>query len=334
MIFTIPKSEPRLSKEFLLSKNSEETYMTTYLGRPLQKGLFRSPLRDDHKPTCSVYRNKGGSLIFHDFGTGAHFNFIEIVMERYKCSYHEALKIIAQDFGLIERTTERPAPKIIEATEVIEEKKETILQIQEKPFSENELKWWKTFGISKETLKKFHVHSCDSIFINGQYAGSSSTKSFMFGYYGGRRNGQELWRIYMPQKKTFRFLSNWDKEIIQGSKIIPTTGDLLIITKSLKDCMALYELGFNAIAPNSEAILLHKSQMAKLHQRFKTIVALGDNDRPGIAYLNKLHKKFPEVKCLFIPRSYGAKDVSDLIKKIGIDKVKEEIEKARKFLNV
>jgi hypothetical protein len=32
--------EPKITKEFLLSKNSEETYMSYYLKVPIKKGLF------------------------------------------------------------------------------------------------------------------------------------------------------------------------------------------------------------------------------------------------------------------------------------------------------
>jgi hypothetical protein len=59
--------EQDITKEFLLSKYSEETYMTHYLGIPVKKGLFKSPLRGDKTPTCSFFRNKSGELIFKDF---------------------------------------------------------------------------------------------------------------------------------------------------------------------------------------------------------------------------------------------------------------------------
>ena len=57
MDFTI---NPEITKEFLLEKNTEETYMQFYLDIPVKKGLFRSPLREDKSPTCSFYRNKNG----------------------------------------------------------------------------------------------------------------------------------------------------------------------------------------------------------------------------------------------------------------------------------
>ena len=74
--FTI---EPKITKEFLLSKNSEETYMSYYLGIPVKKGLFRSPLRSDAHTTCSFFRGHSGNLYFKDFATGQCLTFEGVV---------------------------------------------------------------------------------------------------------------------------------------------------------------------------------------------------------------------------------------------------------------
>lgn len=56
-----------ITKELILNKVSEETLMEHYLGIHVRKGLVKSPLRRDSKPTCSFYRNKvSGRLIFKD----------------------------------------------------------------------------------------------------------------------------------------------------------------------------------------------------------------------------------------------------------------------------
>ena len=46
-MFNLEPAEQKITKELLLSKNSEETYMEHYLGIPVKKGLFKSPLRKD-----------------------------------------------------------------------------------------------------------------------------------------------------------------------------------------------------------------------------------------------------------------------------------------------
>ena len=317
MNFQTPKLEPKITKEFLLSKNSEETYMSTYLRVPIKRGLFCSPLRKDHKPTCSFCHSKKGELMYHDFGTGFHENFVGVVMEIHKCSYQEALNVIAEDFGYISKAEDRPAVKIKVSNVKLEEKTETLIQIKPKAFSEQELKWWKGFGVTDKTLKKYKVFSCDSIFLNGDYFSSSSPRVPIYGYYCGKKNGQELWRIYFPSKRSFRFLSNVGKSYIQGAKQLPKTGDVLLITKSQKDVMLAYELGIPAIAPCSEVLFLSNKQIQHLKKRFKTIVVCYDTDITGIHNLKQIKIKHPDLHTFFIPRKYGVKDISDFFKKYG-----------------
>lgn len=317
MNFQTPKLEPKITKEFLLSKNSEETYMSTYLRVPIKRGLFCSPLRKDNRPTCSFCHSKKGELMYHDFGTGFHENFIGVVMEIHKCSYQEALNIIAEDFGYISKAEDRPAVKIKVSNVKLEEKTETLIQIKPKAFSEQELKWWKGFGVTEKTLKKYKVFSCDSIFLNGDYFSSSSPRIPIYGYYCGKKNGQELWRIYFPSKRSFRFLSNVGKNYIQGAKQLPKTGDILLVTKSQKDVMLAYELGIPAIAPCSEVLFLSNKQIQHLKKRFKTIVVCYDTDITGIHNLKQIKVKYPDLHTFFIPRKYGVKDISDFFKKYG-----------------
>lgn len=315
-MFDIPKSEQKITKEFLLSKYSEETYMQTYLKIPVKKGLQISPLRNDKRPTASFYRNRKGELIFHDFGIGFHNNFIGVVMYLHNCSYYKALNIIASDFGLIEKC-EKPNIKIKISDEKLDKKEDTSIKVVIKEFSKKELDWWNSFGISKKTLEKFKVFSCEHVFLNDNYFDSSSDKNMIFGYYGGVKNDVELWRIYFPQKKVYRFISNWPSKIIQGVKQLPKKLDSLVLTKSLKDVMALYELGIPAIAPCSENIIISSSQMFRLVLKYKHIYLLWDNDLPGVKAANKYRKLYPFIKCIFIKRKYS-KDISDLHKKRGV----------------
>jgi hypothetical protein len=238
-------------------------------------------------------------------------------MEIHKCSYQEALNVIAEDFGYISKAEDRPAVKIKVSNVKLEEKTETLIQIKPKAFSEQELKWWKGFGVTEKTLKKYKVFSCDSIFLNGDYFSSSSPRVPIYGYYCGKKNGQELWRIYFPSKRSFRFLSNVGKSYIQGAKQLPKTGDVLLITKSQKDVMLAYELGIPAIAPCSEVLFLSNKQIQHLKKRFKTIVVCYDTDITGIHNLKQIKIKHPDLHTFFIPRKYGVKDISDFFKKYG-----------------
>ncbi len=332
-MFNLEPAEQKITKELLLSKNSEETYMEHYLGIPVKKGLFKSPLRKDSKPTASFFRNKKGDLIFHDFRGDFYGNFISVVMELFQCSYYKALKIIANDFGINNyKNYEKHESKIEYSGIIFKETQSTsIIQVEKKEFSQKELDWWDSFGISKTTLSKYKVVSCSSIFLNGQYFTSSSDKSPIFGYYGGKKDGIELWRIYMPTKKTFRFLSNWSSSIIQGSKQLIESGDYCILSKSLKDVMLLHEFNFISCAPNAESITISKSQFDKLNQKFNNIIIFFDNDLAGVQGAHRYKKQF-NCKCIFIKRKY-AKDISDLYKKLSSTQFWIAIDELNKILS-
>lgn len=330
MNFSLPKIQPKITKDFLLKRNSEETYMSTYLKVPVKKGLSVSGLRKDHKPTASFYRNRKGELIYHDFGIGFHGNFIDVVMYLYNCNFQDAIQRIAEDFKYIDST--RESIKIRQSNVVIDEKPETMIQIENQAFQDYEIKWWESFGVHLQTLKKFNVHSCKSVFLNGNYYKSSSKRTLVFGYYGGKKNGIELWRIYFPQNREYRFLSNWSKNIIQGAKQLPSNITNLVITKSMKDCMNLYEREITAIAPCSETVLIGQKQMDKLKLMTSNMIYIGDNDLPGVKGAHKYKKTYPFLRCVFIKRKY-AKDISDLYKFAGIQEYNEAIEELKEIFN-
>lgn len=317
--------EPDITKSYLLSKYSEETYMEYYLGIPVKKGLHKSPLRNDSTPTCSFYRNKSGELIFKDFRGDFYGNFINVVMYKYNCTYYKALQIIAQDFQLVKSTSDKPKAKPVESTNKFVDTGPAMIQIEMQDFTKSELEWWADYGINQKILKKFNVFSCKSVFLNGNYFAASAQHNPIFGYYGGKQDNLELWRIYFPKRKNYRFITNWDSKKIQGFKQLPKEGKLLVITKSMKDVMCLYSFGIPAIAPNSEHLFISESVLKQLKERFKHIIVLYDSDLAGMANMQKFKKQFPELKYTWIPRMYEAKDISDFHKKYGRDKTLEII---------
>lgn len=325
--------EPELTKSFLLSKHSEETYMEFYLGIPVAKKLYCSPLRQDSTPTCSFYRNKSGELIFKDFRGDFYGNFISVVMYKYCCNYHTALKIIANDFGLISNPNiPKHRGKINVNAPVFKDTGPSLIQIEMKEFTKAELEWWNDYGITERILNKYHVFSCKNVFLNGNVLATSSDHNPIYGYYGGKKDGVELWRIYFPKRKSYRFISNWGSKKIQGLKQLPANGKLLVITKSLKDVMTLHSLGINAIAPNSETLFIPDTLFEDLSSRFENIVVLYDNDLAGLSNMKKIRKEH-NVRCIWIPRKLEAKDISDLYKKYGRKKTLELVKEAVLWLS-
>lgn len=322
---------PNITKEFLQSKYSDETYFEYYLGFPVTKKLFTSILRSDKKPTCSFYRNKNGDLIYKDFGTGDNFNFIGLVMEMFNLSYYQAINKIAADFGLIKTDIVSVKAEIKESTTKIIDTGPTYIQVTTKSFSEEELNWWKKFGIEQELLDKYKVFSCQHVFINGRLSVSSTPNNYIFGYYFGTNNGRELWKIYMPLRKKFRFLNNISMDVLQGYEQLPESGPLLVITKSMKDSIVLNRLGIPAVAPNSEVLIISQEQMDEFHKRFKYIVFYWDRDYAGVTNLQKIRKTYPECAYFINPKN-TAKDLSDCVEKFGLRYVRGQIPKYLKQL--
>ena len=311
--------KPKLNKDLILSKLSEEQIFSFYIGSEIRsKKLFRSKLRNDKNPTCSMYRSKSGALIYKDFATNQHLNCFAYVMELFKCDYYSALKIIANDFNIVrDSSIVKNRGKIISKDFRIEEKEFSKIQVEIQDFTELELKWWSKYGITPDILKKYNVYSCKHVFLNDQLVAKSQQHCPIFGYYGKKYQGNELWKIYFPKRKEYRFMGNYPSRKMQGYEQLPKTGKVCVITKSQKDCMTLYSLGIPACAPNSETVIPNEAIISDLKSRFKYIICLWDNDYTGISFLNKFRHKYPELIYTWIPRALKAKDISDYYKENG-----------------
>jgi hypothetical protein len=317
------KINDNITKDFIFKNLSEEEIFCYYLGiDKITKKLICSRVRSDKNPTCGFYRNSKGTLCLHDFATGEYDNCISLVMKLHDVSYHQALRVIANDFNLVNIPNLDKNPGVKRQVEKYIDEGMSKIQIEMKEFSQQELDWWSSFGISKETLNKFRVFSCKSVFLNDSLFSIIKYPQMAFGYYGGKLDGNELWRIYYPlnKEKGIRFLTNWPGKKIQGFEMLPKKGNLLVITKSMKDCMLLYEFGIPAIAPCSENLFISDSVLEQLKKRFKYIVVFYDCDLAGISNMNKIKRNHPELIYTWIPKQYGLKDISDFYKYNGKQK--------------
>jgi len=318
--------EPEITKEFISSKGiNQESIMQHYTGLNVNsKKLMLSPFRVDNHNTVSFYKSKSNILYLHDFATNEHINCYQAVMKKFGVNYYEALRIIAEDFGLIKSHTTKEI-KIPQIVEDIKETESSNIQVQIKKYSNEELEWWKQFGIDIKLLKKYHVYSLQHVFLNGELKFTSSNKCPIYGYYFGKdKNKKELWKIYFPLRKEFRFINSLSKKILQGYHQLPKEGDLLIITKSMKDVISLKGFGYNACAPNSETLFISDKQLEEFKKRFRHILVMYDNDRPGKHNMWIIRKQYPELNYFFLPW-YLAKDFTDSVKLVGVENMKEYI---------
>lgn len=320
-----------ITQELIYRYTSDEEIFSFY-GVPVQKGLFCSKIRNDKRPTVSFYRNKKGKLIYHDFGDNSSYDCFGYVQALFQVSYYSALQIIANDFGIIKRKNlQKNKPKLEYSGVKIEEKSSAVINVEIRDFNERDLNWWGKYGITANTLKKFKVFACKTVWLNGNIFYVDNDVQKAYGYFGGIKDGIELWRIYFPGKAKGKFLSNWKSNLIQGAHMLPKEGNFILCTKSLKDVMCLYEYGIPAIAPCSENMFLTDVQYKKIQTKFNHIGLLWDNDLPGIAAANKIRKIHPDIDVMFLPIKGPDKDFSDFRKAHGHKKTIELIEQAKDY---
>lgn len=253
-------------------------------------------------------------------------------MTKFNCCYMTALKIVANDFNIVkDKNREQNKPLLKYTGSKIEEKTVANIQVELKDYTDKELKWWASFGISRETLDKYDVYSIKNVFVNGDLTYLYKPNQLVFGYYGGKTDDVELWKIYFPNKQNMRFMSNWNKNKLQGYDQLPKEAGFIVCTKAMKDVMLLSELEVPAVAPMSETVFMSESQYAKLKERYNRTFLLFDNDLPGISNANKIRKKFPDIQVLIIPRNSGSKDITDYYRDHGKEKTIQLIEQAKSF---
>lgn len=321
-----------VTKEMLLKSHSEEYYMSYYLEIPTNKGLFCSPLRSDNNPTCSFFRTASGVLKMKDFATGFSGDFINVVMEKYKVAYHRALRIVANDFDIIHYDDLIKNELIAQDNGIkIEQNTPAIIQVTVGEFSDRDLRWWAQFGITLETLKKFKVFRANYVFLNGSVTSTYQDYDPSYAYYFGKKDGLEQWKIYYPFRKKFRFLLNCTHT--QGLNQLPSSGDILVITKSLKDVMSLYELGISAIAPQSEVVVVDAKEIDRIRPFYTHLIWNGDPDKAGYLFMIKNRKQYSGT-CMTFDKKCNAKDVSDYIKMYGLNKTKALFEELKLKYNL
>ena len=169
------------------------------------------------------------------------------------------------------------------------------------------------------------MYSCKCIYLtkDGKRWSYTSTKTspiYAYKEYDEKHNFIG-WRIYFPyEEKGKKWINNSDYTIIQGIKGLNSNRDLIILTKSRKDCLVYKKLGFNAIAPPSENGKLSEG-IVKLLKEFNRVVINFDNDEAGINAAQKI-KNVYGWDTIYMDEY---KDVSDYIEVYNIEETKNMI---------
>lgn len=326
---------PEITKAYILEHLSQIKIMEHYLQVTVQcEYLFTSPLRLDNNPTC-CFSWKNGKLWFRDWAMNRPLDIFAVVMEKYVCNFHEAIEYIAEDFGLKDKETTRELA--LSSNESIKRERgsrnseKSKIRVKLQGFTKQDAEYLTSYGITKSTTKKFNVFSPKIVWLNGKlhYIYSEDNPALAY-YFGKDEQGEEKWKIYFYKKRgDFRFLGNTSR--INGWIQIPQVDDLLIVTKSLKDVMSMYEFGLNAIAMQGESTIPYDYIVEELKQRFSNIITLYDYDEAGIRNATKIEELYDIPSAFITEDSLGikpnnAKDFSDYVKMNDKEKVIQLVE--------
>ena len=72
-------------------------------------------------------------------------------------------------------------------------------------------------------------------------------------------------------------------------------------------------------------MLISNSSYEEFKKRFKHILVLYDNDRPGLHNMWLIRKQHPELNYFYLP-FYLSKDFTDSIKLVGVENMKEYVD--------
>lgn len=315
-----------ISREDILRYVTQEEVYSHYLGESVvHLGMFNSPLREDNIPSLALYFHKTNQnvLMFRDCVTKDCGDFVVLVMKLFSISYRDALWKIAYDLG-ISQFDVQVTKQQIEYTRLIR-KERVQLGIKIRPWQVKDKQYWSSFGISKSTLIKFNVYPISHVFYNDTAVAVTSLAYC----YVEQKDGEVSYKIYQPlEVKQRKWINNANYSVHQGYTQLPNEGELLIITKSLKDVMSLHDcMQIPAIGLQSESVMMKQSVMDEYQQRFTKVICLFDNDDAGVKLSNEFTARYG-VPHFLVPRLPKVTDFSDLVKVVG----KEEAIKTTKKL--
>lgn len=311
------KEEVTITLDYILSRVSEYDIYAAYIGNFKVGMIYNSPLRKDKTPSFGCfYSRKTKQLLFKDHGTGECGNVIKFVsLITGLTNYSDILNDIVNKLKITSSTHLDSSKQYIPSTE-------TVIGVVRQEFTDTDINYWKQFNIQVETLKKFGVSSIKYYVCNGIVKSVYKEENPMYAY-----KVYNHFKIYKPYADKYtKWRNNLTELDIQGYKQLPKTGDILVITKSMKDVMCLYEMGIPAISPSSESTFIPDRVLEQLKKRFKRIIILFDRDEAGVKYLRKMSQK-TGLEGMLIHKKFKAKDVSDAIKANGFDKVKNWLTK-------
>jgi hypothetical protein len=322
-----------LSKETLLRYVTQEQIMSRYFPMGVSfRRTYINPFRRDKDPGCTFRYSKSGILYFTDWAKGTSLDCFQVAsLSLNESNFQRVLRLIDKDLnlGIIPTSLKIPSKthfKPIRDTinvETIKEskldKKGVYIEFNEE-FSKTELEWWARYYITIDDLTLFNIRSVKRMWFDESSYIESTIVSPIYHYLTDYSSGD--YQIYCPNRPT-RFYSFIEPYSLMGLDQLPWFGDILFITSSYKDVIALYKIGINAVCPCGESTPIVEETLRMLSKRFKQLYINYNNDDVGMKATNILIENHPYIDFKIVLNSL--KDPSDVLYSNGLIELKNEV---------
>ena len=289
---------------------------------------YKSPLRDDTRAGCFFWEAADSKVYFIDYGhpKRSHLSCIDVVHEYFKFNnMGETIKFIKSKFK------DHIGPPESANLIIHKERLKKVIKLYPRSWTLQDKKYWSKYGISKSHLEEDNVLPIAHFQVfEGEIFNTYSLNTPGYAY----SLPDNTIKIYRPFEPVYKWYTNATASTIGNIDKIDSTGDILIITKSYKDCRVLRNLGYkNVVWFQNEGQIPSVDILVGLINRFNKVYILFDNDEPGIhastrvvSFINVLLNN-NKVKSISIPKDSNTKDPSDFYERYGEKSSKEIINK-------
>lgn len=353
------------TKQYILSKVSQESIFSTYFNIPipvirdcLNKGtLIKSPIREDAHPTCGFKYDNKGRLKFKDFAGyfwGDCFDAVALVISKAynrtfdvnnKQDFIYVLKHICLTFKDVIENKEKDYTVLTKIDEGIDKlkKDKPIIDLVIRDWNQNDIHYWRQFGISVRDLNINFVYPVDQFYINRKqnpepkYYYNESDPCYAY-YLGKGSDNINNYKLYFPKRTKdshSRFISNCNhlEGILNLNEreynyivITKSTKDRIAISCAIRQYVSLYggtNIKIGVINIPHETYKLKTIELEWLKDKLihdGEIVTFMDNDRTGMLEAIYFRDTF-NFKPILIPKEYECKDFSELANKVSINNI-------------
>lgn len=315
---------------------SDRDILQRYMGLKRFPCSITSPLRDDDKNPSFSLQERDGVIFWKDFGTGEHGTATGLLAKLWNVSYSEALMKIKFDIG-------EPIPHvglIRKYKGKVHLVNSSTIKVKIREWKDWDREFWNSFGISERFAKWCNVYPIShAFFTRPNESGELITTclpmdKYAYAYFEWK-DGKESIKLYQPYSQGMKWLSKHDSSVWDLWKHAFKWADKrsdkeVVITSSRKDAMCIWEnLGVPAMSLQGEGYTPKPQVMNQVLQRFGTVYLWYDNDfshkddNPGQDNAKKIIESYPSIINICIPDIYQCKDPSDLVKKHGVQALRD-----------